>query len=60
MQVAGQLLDSRQPKNKNWTWHARATYVKSRYRWTRKNPGYYTCGNTPLATRLEYSIQVTK
>jgi hypothetical protein len=48
------------PANKNWTWQARATYVKGRYRWTRNSAGFYVCGATSLASRFEYSIQITK
>jgi hypothetical protein len=52
-------IDSDVPKSKD-DWHARAVYVKGRYRWTRQIKGYYECDGKPLATNFEYSLQSTK
>ena len=41
-------------------WHARAVYVKGRYRWTREVNGGYTCQGEPLPTIYEYSLQITR
>ena len=41
-------------------WHARAVYVKGRYRWTREVNGGYTCQGEPLPTIYECSLQITK